>query len=52
MTFNGLHLLAVIVIVLAVYLAAHLVEWHRRNEYRKLERLVHRNMHRISGGQS
>jgi hypothetical protein len=42
-----------IVVALIVLLASErLHAWHRRIEYRRMDRLVHRNLFRISGGQS
>jgi uncharacterized membrane protein YqhA len=51
MTFNGLGLLAVIVVILAIYLFAHLVEWRTKDRERRHNRLVHRTMMRIGGQQ-
>lgn len=49
MTFNGIHLLAVIGLVVVVYLAAHWIEWRRADRARRSERLVHRNLMRQGG---
>lgn len=51
MIFTGVHLLAVIVAVVAIYLALHYVEWRRADRTRRSDRLVHRNLTRM-GGQS
>lgn len=49
MTINGLHLLAAIVAIVAVYVFVHYVEWRRADRNRRFERLVHRNLQRQGG---
>lgn len=48
--FNGLDLLAVVVVIALLFAAWTLASWRNWNEYRKTERLVERNLWRITGG--
>jgi len=52
MIFDGLDLLAVIIIVLALYFAFHYAGWRRADRTRRHERMVHRNLQRMGGWQS
>ena len=56
MIFDGLDLLAVIIIVLALYFAFHrafrYAGWRRFDRTLRHERMVHRNLQRIGGWQS
>jgi hypothetical protein len=49
---NGIDVLVIVVGLLLLLAGERLHAWHRRIEYRRMERLVHRNLFRISGGQS
>ena len=49
---NGIDVLIVVVGLLLLLAGERLYSWHRRIEYRKLERLVSRHLHKISGGHS
>ena len=49
MVFNGLGLLAVIALIVAIYLVAHYVEWRHTDRRRREDRLIHLNLLKHTG---
>lgn len=52
MVFNGLHLLAVIVVMVVLFGAASYMEWRSRDRIRRLDRRAHVNLMRQTGAWS
>jgi hypothetical protein len=49
MTINGLHLLATIIAITIVIVTIDLIAWCRYDQERRSNRLIHRNLGRMSG---
>lgn len=49
---NGIDILITVACLVLLLVGERLYAWHKRTEYRRMERLVSRNLWRISGGQS
>ena len=47
---TGIDVLMIVIGLLLLLAGERLWAWHKRIEYRRCERLVHRNLYRIGGG--